>query len=177
VGLALGFGAQNVVKDVINGLEILIENQYGRGDYVKLGAFSGIVEDINLRRTVLRDFDGNVHFVSHGQVEVTSNFTRGYSRVVLNLVVPAASDLSRVFSLVDEAGAELAADEAFAGRVRQPPIAAGLDRLNDGYVEVRVTGVTEPGEQWQVAAELRLRLKRAFDAEGIAVRDVAPAAR
>lgn len=177
VGLAVGFGAQNVVRDVINGLEILIENQYARGDFVKLGAFTGIVEDINLRRTMLRDFDGNVHFVSHGQVEVTSNYTRGFSRVTLNLGVPYESDLRRVFEVIDRIGRDIAASNDFAARVRQPPLASGIERLNETTVDIRIVGVTQPGEQWNVASELRVRLKQAFDAEGIRVRDVPSAPR
>jgi moderate conductance mechanosensitive channel len=174
VGLAVGFGAQNIVRDVINGLEILIENQYARGDFVKLGNFTGIVEDINLRRTMLRDIDGNVHFVSHGQVEVTSNYTRGYSRVALVIGVPYDSDLTHVYEVIDRIGREIAASADFSARVRQPPLASSIERINETTVDVRIVGVTEPGEQWHVESELRLRLKRAFDAEGILVRDAAP---
>jgi small conductance mechanosensitive channel len=177
VGLAIGFGAQNLVRDVINGLELLIENQYGRGDFVRLrsmtgGFVSGSVEDVNLRRTVLRDFDGTVHFIAHGSVEIASNLTRGFSRVYFRLAVPYESDIARVTAIIDRVGGELAADPAFATLLRQAPRAAGLDRIGDTTVEVRVAGVTEPGEQWTVTGELRRRLKAAFDTEGIHVRDL-----
>jgi small conductance mechanosensitive channel len=174
IGLAVGFGAQNLVRDVINGMEILIENQYGRGDFVKLGAFSGVVEDINLRRTVLRDNDGAVHFISHGHIEVASNLTRGYARINFTLAVANTADLERVYEVIERTGAELAADEAYAASIREAPRAEGVERLGETNLEVRVTGVTAPGEQWRVAGELRRRLKAAFDAEGLGVRDGEP---
>jgi small conductance mechanosensitive channel len=170
----VGFGAQNLVKDVINGVAILIENQYGRGDFVRLAGVSGIVEDINLRRTVLRDFDGAVHFVSHSLVNVTSNYTRGYSLVTLGLTVASSEDLDRVFELVDQVGQELAADPAYSTRIRQPPKATRIERLGDASLEVRVEAITEPGEQWSVAGALRRRLKRALDAAGIRASDATP---
>ena len=181
VGLAVGFGAQNAVRDLINGLEILIENQFGKGDYIRLrtttgGNVSGSVEDINLRRTVVRDPDGAVHFVSHGCVEVASNFTRGYSRAVVNVVVPYDSDLDRAFEVINRTGQLLAADPDFASRMRQPPQQAGIERVGETTVEIRVSGVTEPGEHLAVAYELRRRLKAALDAEGIRMREGSPQA-
>ena len=181
VGLAVGFGAQNAVRDLINGLEILIENQFGKGDYIRLrtttgGNVSGSVEDINLRRTVVRDPDGAVHFVSHGSVEVASNFTRGYSRAVVNVVVPYDSDLDRAFEVINRTGQLLAADPDFASRMRQPPQQAGIERVGETTVEIRVSGVTEPGEHLAVAYELRRRLKAALDAEGIRMREGSPQA-
>lgn len=170
VGLAVGFGAQNLVRDVINGIEILVENQYARGDYVRLGGVSGFVEDINLRRTVLRDFDGAVHFVSHGHVDVTSNYTRGASRVNFNVFVSYGADLARVLAVIDRVGAELARDPAYAALIRQPPQAAGVDGFGEASLQVRVEAVTEPGAQWRVAGELRRRIKLACDAEGLALR-------
>jgi small conductance mechanosensitive channel len=175
VGLAIGFGAQNLVRDVINGLELLIENQYGRGDFVKLGAVSGIVEDVNLRRTVLRDFDGVVHFVSHGQIDIASNYTRGYSRLRLSIAVPYGSDLDRVTEIIDSVGRDVAGDPVFATLLRQAPRAAGIERIGETTVEVGLTALTEPGEQWAVAGELRRRLKTAFDAADIQIRDGTPA--
>jgi small conductance mechanosensitive channel len=176
VGLAVGFGAQNLVKDLINGVEILTENQYAQGDYVGIrtatgGSVNGIVEDVNLRRTVLRDFEGNVHFVAHGQIDVASNYTKGFSRVVLNLAVANSADLGRVYQLVRTAGEEMKSDAAFGPMLREAPAAAGIDRLGEASLEVRVEAVTEPGDQWRVASELRRRLKLALDAAGIKSRD------
>jgi moderate conductance mechanosensitive channel len=167
VGLAVGFGAQHLVRDVINGLEILIENHYGRGDFVRLGTVSGVVEDINLRRTVLRDFDGTVHFVSHGLVEVASNYSRGFSRMNLNVVLPYAARLERVYQIIDEVGRGMMQDPQFGVLLREAPRGAGIDRFGEVSMDLRVEAVTEPGEQWLVARELRRRLKVAFDVEGI----------
>ncbi|HEY7466940.1 MAG TPA: mechanosensitive ion channel family protein [Dehalococcoidia bacterium] len=169
VGLAVGFGAQNLVKDVINGLFILVENQYGRNDVVTIAGVTGLVEDINLRRTTLRDLDGTVHFVPHSQVEVASNWTKGYSRVNLDVAVTYESDLDRVIEVINRVGRELAEDPAFAARIKQAPHVLRVDSFTDGGISLKVIGDTAPIEQWTVMGELRLRLKRAFDAEGIAM--------
>jgi small conductance mechanosensitive channel len=176
VGLAVGFGAQNLVKDVINGVEILMENHYGRGDFVRLrtttgGNISGVIEDVNLRRTMLRDTDGAAHFISHGSIEVSSNLTRGFSQVSFVLSVSHGSSVDEAFDVIDRVGKELAADPAFASKVRKAPSTYGIERLGDTAVDIRVTGVTEPGEQWAVSHELQRRLKAAFDAEGIRFKD------
>jgi small conductance mechanosensitive channel len=172
----VGFGAQNLVRDIINGVEVLVENQYGRGDFVRIrsvtgGSYGGVVEDMNLRRTVLRDVDGSLHFVSHGQVEVASNLTRGYSRLTLNVAVAYSADLDKVFAIIERVGGELAADPLFAARIREAPRALAIDKMGEATVEVRVDAVTEPGEQLAVSGELRRRLKQAFDAEGVKLRD------
>jgi small conductance mechanosensitive channel len=174
VGLAVGFGAQHIVRDLINGIEILMENQYGRGDFVRMrtttgGGYGGVVEDINLRRTVLRDTDGSVHFLSHGHIEAATNLTRGSSGIGFNVVVSYREDLDKVFGVIDRVGLELANDPAYAAKIRQAPRAGGVERLGEASIEVRVEGVTEPGEQWLVAGELRRRLKAAFDAAAINV--------
>jgi small conductance mechanosensitive channel len=181
VGIAVGFGAQHIVRDVINGVEILLENQYGRGDLVRMrsttaGVYSGRVEDLNLRRTVLRDADGALHFIPHGHVEAATNLSRGPAGMAFSLTVAYGEDLTRVFEIVDAAGRELAADATFGPLVRQAPRAAGLDRLGEASVEVRVEGSSVPGEQARVGGELRRRLKQAFDAAGIKARDTTPPA-
>jgi len=176
VGIAVGFGAQNVVRDVLNGLEILTENQYARGDYVSIrsatgGSVSGVVEDINLRRTVLRDFDGNVHFISHGQIDIASNHTKGFSRVAFNLSVAKSTDVDRLYQVIGQVGTEMINDPTWLTVLREPPHAAGIANLSDSSMEVRVEGVTEPGAQWRAGNELRRRLKLALEAEGIKSRD------
>jgi small-conductance mechanosensitive channel len=161
---------------VINGIEVLTENQYARGDYISIrsatgGSVSGIVEDINLRRTVLRDFDGNMHFISHGQVDFSSNHTKGFSRVVLNLSIANSADLDRVYLVIGRVGAEMMKDPTYGRMLRESPHAAGIERLGDTSIELRIEGATEPGDQWRVAGELRRRLKLALDAEEIKSRD------
>jgi small-conductance mechanosensitive channel len=167
VGLAVGFGAQNLVRDVINGMFILLENQYARGDVVTIAGATGLVEDINLRRTVLRDLDGVVHFVPHGEIKTTSNQTKGFSRVNLVVSVPYDADIDKAFAVINRVGDEMARDPQWGPRIREAPRALRIDRLADTAVEIRVLGVTEPMEQWPVKGELRRRLRLAFDQEGI----------
>jgi small-conductance mechanosensitive channel len=167
VGLAVGFGAQNLVRDVINGMFILLENQYARGDVVTIAGATGLVEDINLRRTVLRDLDGVVHFIPHAEVKTTSNQTKGFSRVNLIVSVPYDADVDRAFAVINRVGEEMTRDPQWGPRIREAPRALRIDRLADTAVEIRVLGVTEPMEQWPVKGELRRRLRLAFDKEGI----------
>lgn len=176
VGLAVGFGAQHIVKDVINGLEIITENQYARGDFVAMrtatgGSLSGVVEDINLHRTMLRDFDGNVHFIGHGQIDFVTNQTKGYSMVVVNLSVANSADLDHVYKVVGIVGTSMMKDASLAAMLREPPHAAGIERLGDGFLDIRVEGTTEPGDQWKIGTELRRRLKEAMAVEGIKSKD------
>ncbi len=175
IGIAVGLGAQNLVRDVVNGLFILLENQYGRGDVVKIGEISGTVEDLNLRRTVLRDMDGVVHFIPHGEVKTASNMTRGFSRVNLNVAVGRTTDVATAFRVIDRVGAELADDPQWRERVREAPRALRVDKLGDSSVEIKIVGITEPGEQWAVMGELRRRLKTALAgvaSQGVASEDV-----
>ena len=169
VGLAVGFGAQSLVKDVINGLFILIDNQYSKGDVVTLGGISGIVEDINLRRTVLRDLDGVVHFIPHSSIAVASNWTMEYSRINLDVGVAYESNLDHVIEVINRVGNELAVDPEHARKFRSPPQVLRVDKFGDSQIDIKIVGDTVPLEQWALTGELRLRLKRAFDAEGIVI--------
>ncbi|HWC28890.1 MAG TPA: mechanosensitive ion channel family protein [Dehalococcoidia bacterium] len=175
VGLAVGFGAQGLVKDIINGGFILIENQYGRNDVVTIAGVTGLVEDINLRRTILRDLDGTVHFVSHSQIGVASNWTKGFSRVNLNIAIAYEADIDRAIEVINRVGKELAEEEAFVEKIKVPPHVLRVDALSDTGIELKVVGDTAPIEQWTVMGELRLRLKKAFDAEGIVMPSAARA--
>ncbi len=174
VGLAVGFGSQNLVKDVINGMFILVENQYGQGDVVNIAGKSGFVEDINLRRTVLRDQDGAVHFVPHSQITTATNMTKGFSRINLSLHVPFDADIDRVFDLINQVGEDLAADDVFGPKITSAPKALRMEDMKGGVIEVKIVGETAPMEQWEVMGELRRRLKRAFDAAGIAAGSAVP---
>ena len=169
VGLAVGFGAQSLVKDVINGVFILLDNQYSKGDVVTLGGIAGIVEDINLRRTVLRDLDGTVHFIPHSSIDVASNWTMEYSRINLNIGVAYESNLDHVIEVINRVGKELAEDPEYAGKFVTPPQVLRVDNFGDSSIDIKVLGDTAPLEQWALMGELRLRLKRAFDAEGIVI--------
>ncbi|MGB6837195.1 MAG: mechanosensitive ion channel family protein [Dehalococcoidia bacterium] len=169
VGLAVGFGAQSLVKDMINGMFILVENQYGKGDVVNVAGVGGLVEDVNLRRTVLRDLDGAVHSIPNGEVRTSSNLTRQWSRVNMNVSVAYGEDLERVMAVIDRVGEELAQDPDFAPLIIGAPRALRVDGFGDSGIEIKILGETQPIRQWDVMGELRKRLKKAFDEEGIEI--------
>jgi small conductance mechanosensitive channel len=169
VGLAVGFGAQSLIKDLINGLFILIENQYGVGDVVKVAGIAGLVEDVNLRRTVLRDLDGIVHVIPNGEVNISSNFTKEYSRININITVAYKENLDRVISVINRVCSALAQDPAWKVKFIKPPEVLRVDNLGASGVDIKILGETVPLVQWEAMGELRLRIKREFDKEGIEI--------
>ncbi len=169
VGLAVGFGAQSLVKDMINGIFILMENEYSKGDVVTIGGITGIVEDLNLRRTVLRDLDGTVHFVPHSSVDVSSNWTKEYSRINLTIGVAYESDLDHVIAVINRVGKAFAEEPEFAPKIKSAPQVLRVDNFGDSAIDIKILGDTVPLEQWALMGALRLRLKRAFDEEGIVI--------
>jgi len=170
VGLAVGLGAQSLVRDTINGLFILVENQYAKGDVVKIAGIGGLVEDVNLRRTVLRDLSGTVHSIPNGQVALSSNLTRGWSGVNMNVRLAYGEDLDRVMAVIDRVGQELAKDPDFGPMILAAPHALRVDAFDELGVQVKILGETQPSRQWEVTGELRKRLKKAFEQEGIEIR-------
>ncbi len=169
LGLAVGFGAQSLVKDMINGMFILVENQYGKGDVVNIAGVGGLVEDVNLRRTILRDLEGAVHSIPNGEVAVSSNLTRQWSRVNMNVSVAYGEDLERVMAVIDRVGEELAQDPEFGPLIIGAPRALRVDDFGDSGIEIKILGETQPIRQWDVMGEMRKRLKKAFDEEGIEI--------
>ena len=169
LGLAVGFGAQSLVKDIISGLFILLDNQYSKGDVVTVGGISGLVEDVGIRRTVLRDLDGIVHYIPNGEIAVASNFTQEYSRVNLNVGVSYSEDLDHVMQVIDRVGEEMAADPKWAPAIITPPKSLRVDNLGDSGIDIKVVGDTKPIKQWEIMGELRKRIKKAFDEEGIEI--------
>jgi len=169
IGLAVGFGAQSLVKDVISGLFILMENQYRVGDVVKIAGVGGLVEEINLRRTVLRDADGIVHFIPNGNITVASNQTRGWSKVNTTVSVDYGTDLNKAIDVINRACKEMAAEPEWASQLMQTPTALWVDNLGDSGIDIRVAGQTKPGQQWAVAGEIRKRIKEALDKAGISI--------
>lgn len=169
VGIAIGFGAQSLVRDALAGSFILLEDQFRRGDIVSIAGITGQVESFTLRRTVLRDLDGAVHTVPNGEISVSSNRSRGWSRVNLNVGVGYGENLERVREVLDAVGSELAADPDWEPLIVEAPSVLRVDSFGDSAVEVKVLAVTEPGKQWQVTGELRRRIKARFDAEGIEI--------
>lgn len=168
-GIALGFGAQTLVHDTINGLFILIENQYGIGDVVNVAGIGGLVEDVNLRRTVLRDLDGAVHSIPNSEIKVATNLTREWSRVNMNVSVAYGEDLDRVTEVVNRVGRELAEDQEFGPLIVTPPQVLRVEDFGESGIAIKILGDTKPIKQWDVMGEMRKRLKRAFDEEKIEI--------
>jgi len=168
-GIAIGFGAQSLVRDVLSGLFIIMENQYGKGDVVRIADIAGLVEEVNIRRTILRDLDGIVHVVPNGEIRVASNFTKEYSRVNLNISVAYGEDLDHAMQVINRVGREMAEEEYWAEAILKPPEALRVDNLGDSGIDIKILGETKPIRQWEVMGELRKRLKKAFDEEGIEI--------
>lgn len=169
VGLAIGFGAQSVIKDILNGIFILMEDQYDVGDVVKVAGIAGLVEDINLRRTILRDLDGVVHSIPNGEITTSSNYTEEYSRVNLNVRVAYEEDIDRCIQVINKVGEELMKDDVFGPMILTPPRVLRVDEFAESGLEVKILGDTKPLKQWDVMGELRKRIKKAFDKEGIEI--------
>jgi small-conductance mechanosensitive channel len=168
-GVAVGFGAQYLIRDLIAGIFIILENQYRVGDVVRVADIAGLVEDITLRKTVLRDLDGIVHHVPNGEIKAASNFTRHFSRVNLNVSVGYGTDLDHAISVINRVGKEVAEDEKWRNVIKSPPQVLRVDNLGDSGIDIKILGEVEPIRQWDVMGELRLRLKKTFDAEGIEI--------
>ena len=168
-GVAIGFGAQYLIRDLIAGIFIIMENQYRVGDVARVADIAGLVEQITLRKTVLRDLDGIVHHVPNGEIRVASNFTRHFSRVNLNISVGYGTDLDHAISVINRVGKELAEDEKWRKVIKTPPQVLRVDNLGDSGIDIKILGDVKPIEQWAVMGELRLRLKKAFDDEGIEI--------
>lgn len=168
-GVAVGFGAQYLIRDIITGLFIIMENQYRVGDVVSLDGTAGVVEDVNLRMTILRDLDGTVHHVPNGSITKSSNLSKDFARVNMNIGVGYGSDMEKVISVINRVGVELAADEAYKEMIKTAPSFLRVDSFDDSAITVKILGEVQPLKQWDVAGELRKRLKEAFDKEGIEI--------
>jgi small-conductance mechanosensitive channel len=169
IGLAVSFGSQSLVKDVIAGFFILSENQFDVGDVIEVAGKSGGVERMTLRVVVLRDVEGIVHFVPNGQITTVSNKTRGWSRVVLDVGVAYATDIDHALQVLRDEAAAFFQDSAWHARLDDAPEVAGVQGLDDSAVTLRTMLRTKPGSQWEVAREFRRRVKNRFDREGIEI--------
>lgn len=168
-GLALGFGAQNLVRDVISGFSIILENQVAVGDVARINGKSGLVEAIRLRTIVLRDLDGTVHVIPNGAINELSNMTKDFSYYVVDLRVAYKENTDDVIEVVKEVAAELRRDPAYAPLILDDLEVLGVDQFNDSAVIVKVRIKTMPIKQWTVGRELRRRIKFAFDEKGIEI--------
>ena len=169
VGIAVGFGAQHLVRDYLNGALILVENQFSRGDVVEIAGVTGTVQDFSLRRTTLRDLDGRVHTVPNGSIGVASNLTRAWARINLDVTVAHDVDLERATAIVDRVGQELAADPGWAKRVLEPPKVDRVEAVTDVGVTLKVLGTVLATDRWSGAGELRRRIYLALRVAGIGV--------
>jgi small-conductance mechanosensitive channel len=168
-GLAIAFAAQNLIRDFISGFFILLEDQYGIGDVVSIAGIAGVVEDITLRRTILRDLDANVHSVPNGKVELSTNMTKKFSRVNLNVSVGYGENLKHVIDIINKICQEMAEEPEWKDDFITTPSVLRVDKLGDSGIDIKILGDTKPAKQWAIMGELRLRLKDAFDREGIEI--------
>jgi len=169
IGIAIGFGAQDFVKDVIAGFLILAEDQYSIGDVVKINNVSGTVKEITLRSTILRDLDGNVHYVPNGSIGVASNYTQEYSQVVIDVGFGYGEDVDTVIPIIQDELDRFAADEAWTEAFIDPPEILGVQSLGDSSVTVRCLLRVTPEYRWSSRREFLRRIKARFDTEGIEI--------
>jgi small conductance mechanosensitive channel len=158
-----------MVRDFIAGLFILIENQYSVGDWVMIADIGGLVEEVNLRRTVLRDLDGTMHVVPNGEIRVASNFTQEWARVNMSVSVGYGEDLDHVMEVLNRIGKEMAEDPYWSELILGAPQVLRVDAFEDSGIAIKILGETKPMRQWEVMGELRRRIKRVFDEEGIEI--------
>jgi small conductance mechanosensitive channel len=169
VGLAVGFGAQNLVRDVISGFFLIMENQVRLGDVAIINGKGGLVEAIRLRTVVLRGLDGTVHIIPNGNITELSNMTKDFSFALLDIGVAYKEDTDRVVEVLKEVGAALQNDPGYAGNILGPLEVLGVDKFDDSAVIIKVRMKTVPIQQWAVGRELRRRIKKAFDQRGIEI--------
>ncbi len=169
LGLAVGFGAQELVRDVISGFFILLENQIRTGDVAIINGTGGLVERIELRTVVLRDFSGVVHITQNGKINTLSNMTKEWSAMVFDIGVAYKENTDQVVEVIRQVGNEMEKDEVFGAKIIEPIEIFGVDQFGDSAVVIKARLKTKPIEQWNVGREFRRRLKYAFDEKGIEI--------
>ncbi|BBP00992.1 mechanosensitive ion channel family protein [Sulfuriferula nivalis] len=169
LGIAVGFGAQSLVKDYFTGFFLLLENQVRQGDVVEAGGKAGLVEEVTLRYLKLRDYEGNVHFIPNGIVTTITNMSRGYSYSVIDVGVAYRENTDEVMAIMHEVGAEMREDEVFSNKIVDAMEMAGVDKWDASAVVLRCRFKVQPLQQWDVRREYLRRLKHAFDLKGIEI--------
>jgi len=169
VGLAVGFGAQSLVKDVISGFFILLEDQIRVGDVVQIAGKGGLVEKISLKTTILRDLAGNVHYVPNGHIDVVTNMTKDFSRYVFDIGVAYRENVDEVIGVIKEVDEELRNDPDYKDDILEPIEVLGLDQFANSAVVIRARTTTKPIKQWRVGREFNRRLKKKFDERNIEI--------
>lgn len=167
IGIALGFGAQSIIKDFLSGIFIIMENQYRVGDVVDLEGAAGTVEKITIRSTILRDTDGNVHYMPNGNIMHVINKTMGFSKVNLSIAVNPDTNIDKLTELIDLVGDKLSKDDKWQEKILEAPHFLSIGSFSELALEVNIIGKTQPSEQWSVTGELRRRLLKEFQKHDI----------
>jgi len=167
IGIAVAFGSQTLVKDFLTGIFIITENQYRVGDYVTINDADGRVEYIGTRSTVIRDDNGNVHYLPNGSIIHVINKTMGYSKVHFSILLDASTDLDNAISVINQVGDGLAGDSKWKPRILSPPQFSSIGAFTGSTIEITIIGKTQPSDQWSVTAEMRKRLITAFEKNDI----------
>ena len=168
-GLAVGFAAQNLIRDYLHGFFIIMEDWYRVGEVAIVAGIGGLVVDMSLRRTILRDLSGTMHIIPNSKIELASNMTRDWARINLNVPVAYGENLDHVFRVINEVGQELKDDPVFGADLLSTPHAERVDNLGDSGIDIKILADTKPIRQWALTGELRKRLKERFDQEGIEI--------
>ncbi len=166
-GIAIGFGAQNLVKDWLGGFFILLENQYSVDDVIQVGQYSGAVERVDLRKTVLRNAQGAAIVIPNGEVRIVTNLTKEWSRVVMNVGIPYEEDVDRAIEVLQRVAEEVAADEELSKQILEPPEVLGVEAMDEQKVTIQLWVKTLPAKQWAVSRAMRMLVKKRFDEAGI----------
>ena len=162
--LAIGFGAQNLVKDVISGFFIIFEDQFGVGDYITINNFSGLVEEVGLRTSKIRDFSGDLHIIPNGEIKTVTNHTRGSMRALVNVGIPYEEDVDRIINVLTQICEDI---KKSRNDVIEGPTVLGITDFQDSQVLITIIAKTEPMKQWEVERDIRYRIKKVFDREKI----------
>lgn len=168
-GVALGFGAQNMVRDFIGGFFILLENQYDVGDVVKVAGVAGAVEELNIRTTVLRDLEGIRHVIPNGEVRISSNLTEGFSRYLMVLPISYSDDPDKAAAIAQRVTADMRKEPDWAPKMPEELTMLGVDAYGESSIDLKCFVQTTPGDQWEVGRELLKRIKKAFDEGDITI--------
>lgn len=167
VGVAVGFGGQYLVRDIITGFFLIFENQYRIDDVISIEGISGVVEDINLRVTKLRDMNGTVHYIPHGEIKKVSNLTKQFAKINLNIGISYNTNIDYVKQVIDNIGIEMSKDPQWKEMIDEAPRFLRIDSFDESCITIKIVGITKPQKQWDVAGELRKRIKETFDEKGI----------
>jgi small conductance mechanosensitive channel len=169
VGIAVGFGGQYLIRDIITGIFILLENQYRIGDIVEILDISGVIESISLRKTTIRDINGELHHIPHGEIKIVSNKSQGFSKINLLIGISYDDSIDEAAKIINKVGKDMMGEEEWVNMLDEAPYYARVEDLADHSVILKVVGTTNPGKQFAVSGELRKRIKEEFEKAGISI--------